>query len=104
MFDALPLCDKSIVLETDRLEEFAPIKNADADPLADSVDSPFTSQQLQIARAARWLEANGVAVPRKDTGEIDAVIEISAKVAVEPDDLRDADLPKQIQRGDQFVL
>jgi UDP-N-acetylglucosamine/UDP-N-acetylgalactosamine diphosphorylase len=58
VFDALPLCRSSIVYETDRVEEFAPIKNATG------VDSVESSKALQTARAARWLEAAGVKVPR----------------------------------------
>ncbi|MEM7230327.1 MAG: UDPGP type 1 family protein, partial [Planctomycetota bacterium] len=41
VFDAIPLADASIVVETDRTREFAPIKNADG------VDSVQTSHQLQ---------------------------------------------------------
>lgn len=104
VFDALPLCDVSIVYETDRVEEFAPIKNADADPLAESVDSPYTSSQLQIERAARWLQRKGVAVPRRDGQQVDAVIEISQRTAIEADDLNGAQLPQEIGRGSQVLL
>lgn len=71
VFDALPLCKRSIVYETSRAEEFAPIKNATG------VDSVISSQQIQTERAAKWLEAAGVKVPRKPSGEADCVIELS---------------------------
>ena len=76
VFDALPLCDSSIILETDRVEEFAPIKNLTG------IDSADTSRALQIERAAAWLEANGVEVPRHADGTVNATIEISPLTAL----------------------
>jgi UDP-N-acetylglucosamine/UDP-N-acetylgalactosamine diphosphorylase len=104
VFDALPMCENSIVYETNRVEEFAPIKNADADPVTKSVDSPWTSKQLQTERAARWLEANGVKVARNGAGRVDAVIEISQCTAIEPDDLKKVDLPESIEPGTEVLL
>ncbi len=82
IFDALAMCKSSIVMETDRSEEFAPIKNATG------VDSVETSKALQSTRAARWLEAAGIAVPRKPDGSLDCTLELSALTALEPADLR----------------
>lgn len=98
VFDALPLARKSVILETDRVEEFAPIKNAAG------VDSPESSKRLQSERAARWLERHGVEVPRGEGGELLAVIELSPLTAVSPDDLRGADLPPRIEPGEEVVL
>jgi UDP-N-acetylglucosamine/UDP-N-acetylgalactosamine diphosphorylase len=104
VFDALPMCEKSIILETDRVEEFAPIKNAD-DPDPDKcVDSPLTSMRIQSERAARWLEANKVQVARDDAGHVDAVIELSHLTAIEPADLKRIDLPDTIERDTQVLL
>ncbi len=104
VFDALPLCEKSIVYETQRVEEFGPIKNVD-DPDPDkSVDSPLTSKCLQSQRAARWLEANKVNVARDEHGRVDAVIEISHLTAIEPADLKDVKLPKEVDAGTQVLL
>jgi len=64
-----------VVLETDRAEEFAPIKNADGD------DSPVTSIAAQSARAARWLEAAGWAIPRFADGAPDCTLELSPLAA-----------------------
>lgn len=83
VFDALPAAERSIVVETDRVEEFAPIKNASG---GDSVE---TSHRLQSERAARWLEARGVTVPRDADGAVDASIEIAPTTAMEPSDLDD---------------
>jgi UDP-N-acetylglucosamine/UDP-N-acetylgalactosamine diphosphorylase len=101
VFDALPLCETSILYETDRIEEFAPIKNAD-EPGA--VDCPATSKQLQTERAARWLEKHGVKIPRNAEGKADAKIEISCLTAIGPDDLAGIELPKAIQAGGSVKL
>ncbi len=98
VFDALPLCQSSIILETDRVEEFAPIKNATG------VDSVESSRQLQTERAARWLERAGVHVPRRADGSVDAVIEISPLTAVEARDLHSTALPARIEPGARIAL
>ncbi len=99
VFDALPLCESSIILETDRVEEFAPIKNLSG------VDSAESSRALQIERAARWLESAGVKVPRDAQGRCAAVIEISPLTALEAADLRGRrGLPPTIAAGDEILL
>ncbi len=98
VFDALPLAEKSIVLETDRVEEFAPIKNAEGN------DSPATSTALQTERAARWLEARGVAIPRSSDGAPACTIEISPLTATDPSHLEGMDLPEEIESGSEVVL
>jgi len=99
IFDAIPLADESVVYETDRVEEFAPIKNATG------VDSVESSKRLQTERAARWLEAAGVDVPRDARGEVEATIEISALTALDPGQLAErSGLPKAIERGSEVVL
>jgi UDP-N-acetylglucosamine/UDP-N-acetylgalactosamine diphosphorylase len=99
VFDALPMCEHSVVLETDRVEEFAPIKNAEGQ------DSPQSSRQIQTERAARWLEWCGVAVPRKADGAPDCVLEISARTASTREELKaGAGLPRAIERGQRLAL
>jgi len=98
VFDALPLCEKSVVLETDRMEEFAPIKNASGG------DSPESSSRIQTVRAARWLEAAGVAVPRMPDGSPDCTLEISPRTASTAAELKSARLPKAIERGAKTAL
>lgn len=100
VFDAIPLAGSSIVLETDRVEEFAPVKNKEG------ADSIITSKQLQAERAARWLEAAGVKVPRKADGSPDCVLEIGPLTATCVEDLtekRDR-LPAEIEPGSSVVL
>ena len=98
VFDALALAAKSLVMETARVEEFAPIKNASGD------DSPASSHQIQSNRNGAWLERFGVRVPRRANGDIDARIEILAETAIEADDLADAELPREIVAGAEVVI
>lgn len=98
VFDALLMCDASIVYETDRIEEFAPIKNATG------VDSVQSSEAIQTMRAARWLKAAGVEVPLKEDGAPDCVIELSPLTAVETSDLLNQDLPDSIKPGDKVAI
>ncbi len=81
VFDALSLAKKSIVVETDRAEEFAPIKNATG------IDSVESCRAMQTARAAKWLETAGVKAPHKGDGTHDCVLEMSPLKALYPEDL-----------------
>lgn len=82
VFDALPLAEKSIILQTIRTEEFAPVKNAAG------VDSAETARRMMTERAACWLEAAGANVPRGSGGRVDAVIEIAPSFALDKGQLR----------------
>ncbi len=95
VFDALPMCEASIVYEADRHDEFAPIKNADAE---NCTDCPSSSQRLQSDRAKAWLTSRGVRVAE------DAVVELSQRTAIEPDDLDRAGLPDSIGPGERVSL
>jgi UDP-N-acetylglucosamine/UDP-N-acetylgalactosamine diphosphorylase len=55
IFDALPLAERWLAVETRREEEFSPLKNATG------ADSPETVYRAQIALHARWLEHAGIA-------------------------------------------
>ncbi len=98
VFDALPLAESSLVYETSRVDEFAPIKNATG------VDSPATSHQLQSDRAGRWLALHGVPLPQTPDGRVDARIEISPLTALDPEDLAGVRLPRGVSRGGELVL
>ncbi|HYO08259.1 MAG TPA: UDPGP type 1 family protein [Tepidisphaeraceae bacterium] len=82
VFDAIPLAQNAIVYETDRAEEFSPVKNAEG------TDSPASSRRDQVRRAARWLKSAGVDVATKD-GEPHATLEISPLYARDEKQLRD---------------
>lgn len=105
VFDALPMCDDSIIYETDRVDEFAPIKNADTpDGEPDATDSPASSKKLQTERSARWLKSAGVEVPRDADGAVDAVIEIKQTTAIYPEDLKAVELPTKVDAGGELLL
>jgi len=98
VFDALVFAKDSIVYETDRVEEFAPIKNATG------ADSPESSKDLQTLRAARWLERAGVAIPKKPDGSPDCVIELSPRTACFEEHVKAMKLPKAIERGAKVTM
>ena len=99
VFDALPFTSKSIIYETDRQDEFAPIKGADG------IDCPATSAATTTARNAAWLEKAGVKVPRKADGTPDCVIEIASSFALYLEDVAaKKDRVPEIHAGDQVFL
>ncbi len=81
IFDALPLANKPLILEGAREEQFGPVKNPTG------VDSVESSQLLQQNRAAAWLEAAGVALPRKADGSLDCKIELSPRKYLDREDV-----------------
>lgn len=100
VFDAIPLAKNAIVYETERGEEFSPVKNAEGS------DSPATCRRDQIRRAARWLGDAGAAVPEK-SGEPDAVLEISPLYATNAAQLKERNLKagvKEVQPGASVYL
>lgn len=82
VFDAIPHARNPLLLEVDRAEEFSPVKNAKGE------DSVETAVRDQIRRAARWLEAAGVTIPRQSDGEPDVTIEIATAYALDADDVK----------------
>ena len=81
IFDALPLARRTLILEGDRKEVFAPTKNATG------VDSAESCRAMLVARDARRLEAAGVEVPRRADGSVDALIEISPAAVLDDADM-----------------
>jgi UDP-N-acetylglucosamine/UDP-N-acetylgalactosamine diphosphorylase len=99
VFDALPLAARTLVLRQERAECFSPVKNADG------VDSPATARRDMSRRAARWLEAGGVGIPRKADGEPDGVFEISPAFALDAEHLQTVlRTPPIITPGGSFYL
>jgi len=103
VFDAIPLAKNAIVYTTAREDEFSPVKNADEAGKVVS-DSPTTSRRDQSRRAARWLDAAGVKVPRTSAGEPDCVIEISPLFASSAGELKKKAPKISIERGSTIVL
>ncbi len=83
IFDAIPMAERALFLETDRGEEFAPLKNREG------VDSLETCIRGQIEKSARWLEGCGVGVPRDERGLSRHAIEISPLFALDREELAD---------------
>ena len=73
IFDALPLATRTIILEADRKECFAPTKNATG------VDSAESCREMLCARDARRMELAGIAIPRKADGSPDCIVELSPR-------------------------
>lgn len=93
IFDALPLAERWLVIETSRREEFAPLKNATG------ADSPEMVRQAISNLAADWLERAGTAVPRNEQGHSHMPVEISPLVALTPEDLHGhTRLPEAIEQ------
>lgn len=81
IFDALPLANKTMVLEGKREDEFAPTKNKMG------VDSVESCREMLIDRDSRWLESAGVNVPRDGEGGVEANIELSPRSYIDSDDV-----------------
>jgi UDP-N-acetylglucosamine/UDP-N-acetylgalactosamine diphosphorylase len=82
VFDALPMADRWLVMESPREDEFSPVKNADG------VDSPATAKRDLSNQAGRWLEAAGVHVPRDAGGHVTVPLEVSPRFALDADELK----------------
>ena len=74
IFDALPLADRWLAMETKREEEFAPLKNATG------ADSPDAVRAAMSRLHAGWLEGAGVSAP--------GAVEISPLFALDADACR----------------
>jgi len=99
IFDALPMAERSIILEIERSEQFAPTKNATGP------DSIETTRRMMIERAAKWLESAGIKVPRCADGSPDCILEIAPGFALDPEDIEaKRDKIPPIQPGDKVYL
>ena len=78
VFDAVPLADRALFFETDRADEFSPLKNREGQ------DSIASCLQGQLEQATRWLSGVGVDVPRDAEGRPRHMIEISPLFALDP--------------------
>ncbi len=58
VFDLLPLADRTMVVEGDAADVFAPVKNAEGA----LTDTPTTSRNAVVAQHKRWLELSGASV------------------------------------------
>lgn len=75
VFDALPLAERVVAVETSRAEEFEPLKNATGENSAESVRQALSDQY------ASWLKQAGLSIP--DSG----YVEISPLDAMQAEDV-----------------
>ena len=85
VFDALLHARNALVMEVDRRDEFAPVKNAFG------ADSPASSLCASVAQFRHWLRAAGATVPEHVPVEIDPLF------AMDP-----AELAARIQAGTTY--
>jgi UDP-N-acetylglucosamine/UDP-N-acetylgalactosamine diphosphorylase len=71
VFDALPFAKNPVIIETDRADDFSPVKNAEG------VDSPKTCADDQLRQFVRWANAHGAGVPADATGLPSFAFEVS---------------------------
>jgi len=71
VFDALPFAGKPMIIETTRLGDFSPVKNAEG------VDSAVTCRADQQRLFAQWLDEVGVSVEKDSEGVPLRKIEVS---------------------------
>ncbi len=81
IFDALPFAKKTLVVESDRRDEFSPVKNASG------LDSPDEARRAMANLFGRWLHDAGVAIPRDGDGNVEGKIEISPSFALDAGEL-----------------
>lgn len=80
IFDALPLATRTMVMEFDRAEVFAPTKNPTG------VDSAESCRQMLIDRDIKRLSSAGVTIPRKEDGSPDVTVEVSPRLVLDAED------------------
>jgi UDP-N-acetylglucosamine/UDP-N-acetylgalactosamine diphosphorylase len=80
IFDALPLAERWLAMETSRAEEFAPLKNATGP------DSPETVRLAISRQHGKWLKDAGVSIPCSPTGEPVHPVEISPLFALDEEE------------------
>jgi UDP-N-acetylglucosamine/UDP-N-acetylgalactosamine diphosphorylase len=71
VFDALPFARNPVIIETDRADDFSPVKNAEG------LDSPRTCAEDQTRQFARWVNARGASIPVDSTGLPPFTFEVS---------------------------
>jgi len=77
IFDALPFAKEIMVLETDRKNDFSPIKNKEGN------DSPHTARQDLENLFGKWLEKAGFELKKDVSGKVLDKIEVSPLFAMD---------------------
>ena len=84
VFDALPFAKNSVIVETTRLGDFSPVKNATG------VDSAYSCRKDQQKLFASWLAQEGVNLEVDDEGVPARAIEISPLFGYDQDSFSEA--------------
>lgn len=98
VFDALPFAKNPLVIETDRENDFSPVKNAEG------IDSPKTCTDDQLRQAARWLNAAGARVPVDATGLPSLKLEISPLFGYDAETVQAAWTTRSVPVTDNLYL
>ena len=80
IFDSMPMAKQVAIVETDRDDEFAPLKNASGS------DSPETVRAALARQAGRWLTAAGVVFPTGEGGAPQVAVEILGPAGLDASD------------------
>lgn len=89
IFDVFPLSERMAVLDVERSEEFAPVKNKPGSP----TDSPDTAREMISSLAKKWIEDAG----GKLTGDLSSICEISPSTSYAGDGLDEIVKDKEIE-------
>jgi len=81
VFDALPYAKNVVHMEIVREREYTPIKTSTGP------ESPAAAKQRMSNLYGEWLESAGIEVPRHDSGDVTAAIEISPLYALDENEL-----------------
>jgi UDP-N-acetylglucosamine/UDP-N-acetylgalactosamine diphosphorylase len=88
IFDVFPFSERMAVLDVERSEEFAPVKNKPGSP----TDSPDTAREMISSLAKKWIvDAGG-----KLTGDLSSVCEISPSTSYNGEGLNEIAQDKKI--------
>ncbi|MDF1658465.1 MAG: UDPGP type 1 family protein [Verrucomicrobiales bacterium] len=71
VFDALPFAANPVIIETDRADDFSPVKNASG------IDSAETSAADQLRQFTRWAKEAGIGIETDETGLPSVTFEVS---------------------------
>ena len=77
IFDSMPMAERVAIVETDREDEFAPVKNADG------ADSPASVRDAMTRQAGRWLSQAGIEYPKDQEGAPTVPIEILGRAGLD---------------------
>jgi UDP-N-acetylglucosamine/UDP-N-acetylgalactosamine diphosphorylase len=83
IFDSMPMATQVAIVETDREDEFAPVKNASG------ADSPDSVRAALGRQAGRWLTAAGIAFPKGEDGGPAVPVEILGAAGLDAADFAD---------------